>query len=182
MMPPEAEENINNETAPEVPETEGVEGLKQALDEEKKKAEIYLTSWQRAQADFVNYKRRHEQDRQEFRQFANTDLILGLLPVLDDLERALNSTAPKPARHSWIDGVRMIIRKFQATLEARGLTPIEALGKPFDPNQHEAVRQAKGAEGIVIEEVRKGYKLHDRVIRPTMAVVGHGEEAEKEDK
>ena len=94
MMPPEAEENINNETAPEVPETEGVEGLKQALDEEKKKAEIYLTSWQRAQADFVNYKRRHEQDRQEFRQFANTDLILGLLPVLDDLERALNSTHP----------------------------------------------------------------------------------------
>jgi len=182
MMSPEAEENLNNEAAPKAPETEDIEGLKQALAEEKEKAESYLASWQRAQADFINYKRRHEQDRQEFRQFANANLILGLLPVLDDLERALNSTAPKSARHSWIDGIRLIARKFRTTLEAQGLTPIEALGQPFDPNLHEAVRQDKGEEGIVIEEVRKGYKLHDRVIRPTMAVVGNGEEVEKEDR
>ena len=180
-MMPESEENPNSEAVPEVAEAEDIETLKQALAEEKEKAERYLANWQRAQADFINYKRRNEQEREDFNKFANATLMLSLLPVLDDLERALDSIPPRSAKLTWIDGIRLIERKLRASLEAQGLTPIKALGEPFDPNFHEAVRQDKGKEGIVIEELQKGYKLYDRVIRPTMVVVGDGEEAEKED-
>jgi len=182
VMQPEAEENLNSEAVPEVAETEDIESLRQALAEEIAKAEGYLANWQRTQADFINYKRRNEQEREELNKFANATLVLGLLPILDDLERALASIPPKSVKLNWVDGIRLIARKFRASLETQGLTQIEALGKPFDPNLHEAVRQDKGKEGIVIEELQKGYKLHDRVIRPTMVVVGNGEEAEKEDR
>ncbi len=176
-----AEEELTNEVESQVAETEEVEALKQALGEEKEKAEKYLANWQRAQADFINYKRRSEQEKAETIKLANSVLILSLLPVLDDLERALNAARPEKAEASWIEGVKLIERKMRATLEAQGLSPIEALGKPFDPNLHEAVRQEKGKAGIVIEEVQKGYKLHDRVIRPSRVVVGNGEvEEEKE--
>jgi molecular chaperone GrpE len=181
-MQPESAENSNNEAIPEVTEAADIESLRQALAVEKEKAEGYLASWQRSQADFTNYKRRIEQEREEFSKFANVNLILHLLPVLDDLERALASVLPKSAKQSWVDGIRLIYRKFRASLESQGLTQIEALGKPFDPNLHEAVRQDEGEEGIVVEEIRKGYKLNDRVIRPTMAVVGNGEDKEKEDE
>lgn len=185
MIPREPEEAVNSEVetgAAEVAEIEDIETLKQALTEEKARAEDYLASWQRAQADFINYKRRSEQERNEYSKFANSTLILSLLPVLDDLERAFNSMPPKAARGDWADGIRLIERKLRASLEAQGLSPIEALGQPFDPNFHEAVRQDKGKEGIVIEELRKGYMLHDRVLRPTAVVVGNGEETAKEDK
>jgi len=178
---PESEENLNSEAVPEVAEAEDIETLKQALAEEKEKAERYLANWQRAQADFINYKRRNEQERKDFNKFANATLMLSLLPVLDDLERALDSIPPRSAKFTWVDGIRLIERKLRTSLEAQGLTPIKALGEPFDPNFHEAVRQDKGKEGIVIEELQKGYKLYDRVIRPTMVVVGNGEEVEKED-
>jgi len=180
VMPTDSAENINNEAVPEIA-AENIESLKQALAEEKARAEANLAGWQRAQADFINYKRRNEQERAEFSKFANTNLILSLLPTLDDLERALDHVPAKLAKLPWVDGIRLIAGKFQSILEAQGLTPIEALGKPFDPNLHEAVRQDKGAEGIVIEEVCKGYQLHDKVIRPAMVVVGNGEVGEKED-
>ncbi len=108
--------------------------------------------------------------------------MLELLPVLDDLERALEHVPAKLSGAAWVDGVKLIYRKFSAVLEAQGLTQIEALGKPFDPNLHEAVRQEKGREGIIIEEIRRGYQLHDKVVRPTMAVVGNGEDTDKEDE
>ncbi len=84
-------------------------------------------------------------------------------------------------RLTWVDGIRLIERKLQASLEVRGLSPIKALGEPFDPKFHEAAMHGKGKEGIVIEELQKGYKLRDRVIRPAMVVVGSGEEEQKEE-
>ena len=181
MMPREPEEEQNNEPEPEVAEIEDIETLKQALAEAKAAAEANLAGWQRAQADFINYKKRSEQEKGEMGQFANSVLMLNLLPVLDDLERAFISVPPRLAKLSWVDGIRLIERKLWASLEAQGLSQIKALGEPFDPNLHEAVRQDKGKEGMVIEEVQKGYILNDRVIRPTMVVVGNGEEEEKED-
>jgi len=181
-MRPDSEEALNSEAEPETAEIEDVPSLKQALAEEKKKAEDYLANWQRVQADFINYKRRIEQERQDFNKFANANLILSLLPVLDDLERALSAMPPKLARHKWEEGIRLVERKFTSSLEAQGLTPIEALGEPFDPNFHEALRQDKGKEGIVVEEFQKGYMLGDRVLRPAKVVVGNGEEAEKEEE
>ena len=180
-MIPEDSEEAQNEAEPETVEIEDIESLKQALTEEKQKAEEYLANWQRAQADFINYKRRTEQERQDFNSFANANLILGLLPVLDDMERALNAMPPRLARHEWGEGIRLVQRKFQTILEGQGVTPINALGETFDPNYHEALRQDKGKEGIVIEEFQKGYMLGDRVLRPAKVVVGNGEEEEKED-
>jgi molecular chaperone GrpE len=174
MMPREPEEEQNRE--PEAAEIEDIEALKQALAEVQAKAEANLAGWQRAQADFVNYKKRSQQEKEEIGKFANSMLMLSLLPVLDDLERAFISVPPRLAKLSWVDGIRLIERKLWTTLEAQGLSQIKALGEPFDPNLHEAVRQDKGKEGIVIEEVQKGYMLDDRVIRPTMVVVGNGEE------
>jgi molecular chaperone GrpE len=176
MIPREPKEEQNKEAEPEVGEIEDIETLKEALTEAEAKAEANLAGWQRAQADFINYKKRSEQEKGEIGKFANSVLILNLLPVLDDLERAFASMPPRLAKLSWVDGIRLIERKLRAVLEAQGLSPIKALGESFDPRFHEAVRQDKGKEGIVIEEVQKGYTLNDRVIRPTMVVVGNGEE------
>ena len=182
-MPQQDEEAQTNEDEPTVAEVEDVETLKQALAEEKARAEGYLANWQRAQADFINYKRRAEQEREEIGKFANATLMLSLLSILDDLERAFAAIPPKLAQLSWIDGVRLIERKLRANLEAQGLSQIESLGEPFDPNLHEAAMHGKGKEGIVIEALQKGYKFRDRVIRPTMVVVGNGEEeAEKKEE
>jgi len=185
MMPREpVEENKNSEVKPEetakaepdFSDIEDIETLKKLLSEMQAKAEANLAGWQRAQADFINYKRRSEQERAELAQFANSVIVLSLLPILDDFERAFVSIPPRLEKMSWMDGIKLIERKLWASLEAQGLAPIKALGESFDPNLHEALRQDKGKEGIVIEEVQKGYKLYDRVIRPTMVVVGNGEE------
>jgi len=149
--------------------------------EVKAKAEDYLANWQRTQADFINYKRRSEQEKEEISKFANATLILSLLPVLDDLERAFTSIPAKLAKLNWVDGIRLIGRKLQASLEEQGLSQIKTPGEPFDPKLHEAAMYAKGKEGIIVEELQKGYKLHDRVIRPSMVVVGNGEEEKKEE-
>jgi molecular chaperone GrpE len=169
------EEEITDEMDTEAVEADDVESLKEALAEEKEKAENYLANWQRAQADFINYKRRSEQESEERRKLANSGLLLSLLPVIDDLERALASVPPDIAEDGWVDGIRLISNKASAELEAQGVVPIQALGEPFDPNLHEAVRQDSGKEGIVIEEIEKGYMFHDRVLRPSKVVVGSGE-------
>lgn len=155
-----------------VGQTEDIETLKQALAEENEKSEKYLANWQRAQADFVNYKRRAEQDKAEMLEFANSALILSLLPILDDMERAFASVPDHLRDCNWVDGIKLIYNKFKAILEAQGLAEIRAKGEKFDPRLHEAVMRQKGEEGIVIEEIQKGYKLKDRVIRPSMVIVG----------
>jgi len=167
MIPREPEEEPTSEEEPE--------SLEEALAEAKQKVEQYLANWQRTQADFVNYKRRSEQEREEIGKFANNQLILSLLPVLDDLERAFESITPQVARFKWVEGIRLIERKLQSALEAQGLSQIKALGEPFDPNLHEATMHSKGEEGMVVQELQKGYMLHDRVIRPSIVVVGNGE-------
>ena len=182
MIHQEPEENATNQVDPEVAEAEDIETLKKALAEEKARAESTLANWQRTQADFINYKRRSEQERGEISKFANATLMINLLPVLNDLERAFSSVPPRIAKLSWVDGLRLIERKFRASLEALGLSPIKALGEPFDPTLHEADMHGKGEEGIVIEELQKGYKLHDRVIRPAMVMVGNGEDKEKKEE
>jgi molecular chaperone GrpE len=153
---------------------EGVASLQKALAEEKEKAEKYLANWQRAQADFVNFKRRTEQERAELNNFANSTLVLNLLPVLDDLERALEHANEDVEGSAWVDGIKLIYKKLKTTLEAQGLEEIEAEGEDFDPNVHEAVMAVEGEEGKVIEETQKGYKMRNRVIRPTKVKVGKG--------
>jgi len=157
--------------------TKDLESLKQELCAEKEKAEAYLASWQRTQADFINYKRRTEQQGREVGQVACSNLVLRLLPVLDDLERALESVPEELDGQNWLDGIKLVERKLRATMEARGLSEIEALGKTFDPNLHEAMMCCAGENGVVVREIQKGYKFYDKVIRPAGVAVGDGEEA-----
>lgn len=177
------EEKLSDKTTTEaaVEQVQDIETWKQALAEEKEKAEKYLANWQRTQADFINYKKRIEQEKRETMEFANSMLILDLLTVMDDLERAFVSLPAQPKGFSWIEGIKLVYNKLKTILEAQGLTEIEAEGEPFDPHLHEAVMCREGKEGIVIEEIQKGYKLKDRVIRPSMVIVGEGKESEKED-
>lgn len=168
------ESQIESEMGPAVV-GEDVAALKKELAELKARVEANLAGWQRAQADFVNYKRRTEEEREETIKLANASLVLSLLPILDDFERAVTSCPQELSGLAWVEGIRLIERKLRASLEAQGLSPIPALGEPFDPRLHEAIRQAPGKEGIVLEEVQKGYKFGDRVLRPTQVVVGNGE-------
>lgn len=149
-----------------------VGALKGALEEEREKADRYLANWQRAEADLVNFKRRAEQERADLASYANSTLILELLPVLDDLERALCNVPEDLAEAGWVDGIRLIQRKLKSVLEAQGLSEIECMGEEFDPRFHEAVMCVKGEEGKVVEELQKGYKFKDRVLRPSMCKVG----------
>jgi molecular chaperone GrpE len=160
-------------TVEETPvEAEDIETLKARLEDEKSKAESYLANWQRAAADYQNLKRRAEKEREEYGRLATAALVINILPLLDDLERALMSVDIRLAGLTWVDGIRLIYRKFQAVLEAAGVSEIKAEGETFDPNLHEAVMYGEGEEGKVVAEVQKGYRLGDRVIRPAMVVVG----------
>ncbi len=155
------------------------EPVEAQLERAKEDAQKYLANWQRAEADFQNYKRRTEQERDESRRFALASLVINLLPILDDFERAFGSLDARLAGLTWFDGMRLIYRKQQMILENAGVTVIEAEGRQFDPREHEAVTHAEGEEGKVLAEVQRGYKLHDRVLRPAMVVVGKGKADEK---
>ncbi len=157
------------------------EALQKALEEEKQKAEDYLNNWKRAQADFINYKRNCEIEKLEVSRSAAGYVMLNVLPALDDLERALGSIPRELNGSGWIEGFRFIERKLRSNLEAQGLKPIKALGEKFDPRFHEAIKQDKGPEGIVLAEAQKGYLLHDKLLRPAKVVVGNGEASEKEE-
>lgn len=159
-------------SAPETPLPDDVEELKRLVLQERERVEDYRSQWVRARADFANLKRRSEDEKAETQRFGNAMLILNLLPILDDFERALNHVSAKLAGLTWVDGIGLIYRKYKAALEAHGLSEIKAVGERFDPSLHEAILFVEGEEGRVEEEVQKGYKLYDRVIRPALVKVG----------
>ncbi|HLF71727.1 MAG TPA: nucleotide exchange factor GrpE [Dehalococcoidia bacterium] len=155
--------------------------LEAQLEEEREKAQGYLASWQRAAADHQNYKRRVEQEREDSARLGAAALMFNLLPLVDDLERALDNVDVRLAGMTWLDGIRLILRKFQALLDMNGVTEIQADGQSFDPNVHEAVMFGEGEEGKVIGVAQKGYRLGDRVLRPAMVIVGKGDKASEQD-
>lgn len=156
------------------PATDNVEALKALLDDERQKAQSYYANWQRAAADYQNFKRRVEEDRGEATRFANAALVINLLPILDDFERAFTNLDPALAGLNWVDGVKAIQKKMQGLLEFMGVSEIAADGEVFDPALHEAISQAPGEENRVVAVAQKGYRLGDRVVRPAMVVVGTG--------
>jgi len=174
----EEEKTYENESQEDIlngVEEEDVELLKQSLLEEKNKAEEYLANWQRAQADFINYKRRNEKEKEELGEYSKAAIVQCILPILDDFERAISAVPDETVDANWVEGVRMIEKKLRTILESEGLSCIDAVGEPFDPYHHEAVRQASGEEGMVLDEVQKGYKFNEKVIRASQVVVGNGE-------
>lgn len=171
---------------PEPPDSSPIEGEVVSADPPENKsgdpppeqpqaqATDYKDQWLRAVADFKNYKRRAEAEREDLKRNASAGLILKLLPILDDLELALNNVPDEVAQTSWWEGTRMIAQKFSLLLESEGVVPIEAVGQEFDPNLHHAVTFEENAEQAdkVVAELQKGYKMHDRVLRPAMVKVG----------
>lgn len=131
---------------------------------------------QRLAADFANYRKRNESERAEFAKYAKVELIRKLLDVLDGYDRALETLPEELKGQPWVEGMWLVERKLRAVLEAEGLQPIDAAGKPFDPYQHEAVAHVPSdePEGTVVNEYQKGYRLHERVIRPALVTVSSG--------
>lgn len=163
------ETNLESESTQE--ETTILADLEKKLAEAEALAAEYKDGWQRSVADFQNYRKRVDAEKVETYQNAVGSIIKQYLPILDDLERAL---ATRPADLPWVEGIELIYRKLQFILEAEGLKRIEAEGQQFDPNFHEAIQQepCDGYDsGQVIEVIRNGYLLGERVIRPAMVRV-----------
>ena len=149
-----------------------IEALMKRLEEAEAKVAEHRDGWQRAQADFMNYKSRVQRDQELNKSVMKGDIIKKFLPVLDDLERALQN---RPADSgSWIGGIELIHKKLQSILESEGVTRIEAEGQLFDPNFHEAISHEPNEtveSGHVIAVVQNGYMLGDHVIRPALVRV-----------
>ncbi len=144
------------------------------IEELQATAQEYLEGWQRARAEFSNYKRRVDRELLEAYQRAAGDILTRYLGVLDDLERALKDRPQEGETAAWAEGIEMIYRKMKSILEAEGVEPIQAAGERFDPNFHEAISHEDDNEspsGHVIEVVQPGYRLGDRVLRPAMVRV-----------
>jgi molecular chaperone GrpE len=163
-----------NTTPAAAGESETVEDLRRELAKERERVKELQERWQRSAADLVNLRRRTEQERGEVEQFASMLLVAELLPVLDNFERALATIPGNLAMLTWIQGVMLIERHLRSLLEQRGLAPIEAMGQPFSPHNHEAVgerEQADVAPGTVVQEYQKGYTMHGRVLRPALVEI-----------
>ena len=144
------------------------------LEQLRQEAADNRAGWQRAAADFANFRRRTEQDREQMLGLANEALLSKLLVVADDFDRAVDHMPPELQDVGWVEGIAAIDRKLRSLLDSEGLTPIEAVGQPFDPHEHEAVTQevtSNVPEGTVTAELQRGYRIRDRVLRPAMVAV-----------
>lgn len=161
-------------------EQDAAESPQAQIDALTERAERLLANWQRAQADLSNYRSQVERERAELAVVARATMAADLLAVLDDLERAMYIVSPELRSLTWVDGIWLILRKFEAILKAHGLEEVDAQGRPFDPLVHQAIAQVEGEEGVVVSVVQKGYTLQKRLIRPAMVTVGGGAPAASE--
>ena len=154
--------------------------LRAALSEANEEIARQADAVQRGLADLSNARRRHDEERLTIQRQANSRLLVGLLPIVDELDLAMNHlesgaiTSTPDASDSWTEGVRLIQRKLAAFLETQGVARIECLGEPFNPELHEAVGMAQVGDaesGSIVEVLRQGYRLHDRVVQVAQVVV-----------
>ena len=152
-----------------------IESLRDELGSTKAQADEYLAALQRERAEFLNFKRRTAEERERDLGLAAEDLIRKVLALADDFDRAIETRPESIVTNPWFDGVAAIDRKLRTLLESEGVNPIDAApGTPFDPRLHEAIATVPGAgrpEGEIVEQVRRGYRLRDRVLRPALVAV-----------
>jgi molecular chaperone GrpE len=152
-----------------------IEALKGEAEAARTQADEYLVALQRERAEFLNFKRRTAEERDRDLGLAGEDLIRKVLALADDFDRAIEARPPSIAGDPWFEGIAAIDRKLRALLESEGVSPIDAApGRPFDPREHDAVASVPGTgrpEGEIVEEVRRGYRLRDRVLRPALVAV-----------
>jgi molecular chaperone GrpE len=155
-----------------------IDGLRTELDGARRQADEYLAALQRERAEFLNFKRRTAEERERDLGLAGEGLIRKVLAIADDFDRAIENRPAELGGDAWADGVAAIDRKLRALLESEGVRPIEAAaGQPFDPREHEAIANVPGTgrrDGEIVEEVQRGYRLRDRVLRPSLVAVAAG--------
>lgn len=145
--------------------------LQKQLLEVREEAKTNLSGWQRAQADFENYKKRKENENKELVEFAREVTVAKLLPTLDSLEQGLRHI-PGGVDENWKNGITGTLQQLDKALAELGVKKIEAIGKKFDPNFHEAVKEVAGDQDqMIIEEYQTGYELNGKVIRPSQVVI-----------
>ncbi len=176
ITPEENQEIAAQESAEPVEDALNVEleALKNEVIEWKSKADEYLDGWQRSRADFANYKKRVEREQAQAHQNASASVIKRFLDVLDDLDRALKNRPQEGDGAAWAGGVELIYRKFSNILDLAGVTTMSADGQYFDPTLHEAISHEDSPEhesGEIIEMVKQGYMLGERVLRPAQVRV-----------
>jgi molecular chaperone GrpE len=152
-----------------------IESLKSELEAATARSDEYLAGLQRERAEFSNYRRRTAEEREQMLGLAGEDLIRKVLAIADDFDLAIDNRPDELDGNGWVEGVTAIDRKLRTLLESEGVSPVVAEpGTPFDPRQHEAIVNVPGtgrAEGEIVDVIRRGYLLRDRVIRPALVAV-----------
>jgi molecular chaperone GrpE len=160
--------------------TAEIDRLRAELEAARAQATEHVASLQRTAADFANFRRRTAEDRERELGLASELLLRKVLAIADDFDRALDAMPAEIKSVSWIEGIILLDRKLRALLESEGVTPIEAVGRPFDPREHEAIASVSASgkpDGEVVAELQRGYRVRDRVLRPAMVAVAGGDEA-----
>jgi len=163
--------SANGESAP----APGEGDLAEQLAAEQHRSAELRDAWQRERADFLNYKRRIETERQREAEFAGAQVVAKTLFVLDDFDLALANRPAAPETEGWVNGVALIAHKMRQMLESEGVQAIPAQGERFDPSRHEAVMMEDGGGDFVVAELRRGYTLRGTVLRPSLVKVGKGQ-------
>ena len=180
MQQPEQEQQTTDIQQPEVAPQHEEPSLEQQLAEAERQQQACKDALLRAQADFVNYKRRAAQDQAEAREVAQGETVEALFPVLDDLGRALESAPAELAQQPWVQGIHLVARQLTTALQHLGVRQIGAPGESFDPRWHEAVmteQRSDVPEGTIVRITRPGYALDERILRPAGVVVAAAPEA-----
>jgi molecular chaperone GrpE len=157
--------------------------LRQELEACQEEAADWLDKYRRSAAEFSNYRKRQARERERQTLQLKMEMMRRLLPVIDDMERAIASIPEGVEKDGWVQGIKLIGNKFETFLDESRVVAIEALGEPFDPNFHSALMKApsvKYPEGVVMKELEKGYLMDDQVLRPTRVQVSSGPRAEDE--
>jgi molecular chaperone GrpE len=169
----------SSEAKHQADETEEIKtgSMEEELEAERQRSAEYLDQAQRARAELVNYRRRTEEELARMQTQAGERILSKFLPAIDDLDRAIELMSEEDRASSWGEGIILVQKKIWSTLESEGVKPIDAVGKPFDPSMHEAISMQDGANGAttVIQEYQRGFLLGERVLRPSMVVVGSAE-------
>ncbi|USB34430.1 nucleotide exchange factor GrpE [Paenibacillus sp. YPG26] len=166
-------EGVNSAEAGDAVENAGSSDSAE-LEQLRNEVQEHQQRFLRSQADFDNFRRRTQKEKEELAKYASSKLITELLPVIDNLDRALAAAQENAEAESFSKGVDMIFRQLEGILAAEGLSPMNAVGQPFNPEYHQAIMQVDSdeyEEGVVVEEVQKGYLLKDKVLRPAMVKV-----------
>jgi molecular chaperone GrpE len=172
MSAPEIDSETSGSDEAELQADEGLAAEAPAATATAEPDERYL----RLAADFENFRRRKNQELRDSARYANEEAAKALLPVLDNLRRAVAHASEAGTEEFFVSGLELVVREFEAALEKLGVVPIDAEGQPFDPSLHEAIGSVDGGDidvDTVVDEVQRGYRLHDRVIRPSLVRVAH---------